>query len=115
MSGFTSNRRKRVRGVPPGLRRRVMRRDQGQCQKRGPRCTLVATEVDHIVSVAEGGTDDLNNLEAICSACHAPKTQAEAQRGRVRYSRKRPPQAHPAFGQGRAVDWAAWARAMGKG
>jgi len=42
------------------------------------------TEVDHIVNVAEGGTDDDVNLQTICSDCHQVKTQAEARRGAAR-------------------------------
>ncbi|WP_222943066.1 HNH endonuclease [Stenotrophomonas maltophilia] len=43
-----------------------------------------ATEVDHIVNVAEGGSDDETNLQAICAECHGVKTQAEARRGAAR-------------------------------
>ncbi len=43
---------------------------------------MPATEVDHIVNVESGGTDDDSNLEAICSPCHKAKTAREAQAGR---------------------------------
>lgn len=36
-----------------------------------------ATEVDHILPLADGGTDDLGNLQAINQECHARKTVAE--------------------------------------
>lgn len=91
MANFQSNQRTRLRGVPRKLRTAVMRRCRGQCEKRGPNCTGTATQIDHIIPVAEGGTDELANLEGTCAACHAPKTQQEAQRARARYSRKRPP------------------------
>jgi 5-methylcytosine-specific restriction protein A len=75
------------RGGRPWRRKReaVMRRDQYLCQpcKMQGRITE-ATEVDHITNVAEGGTDDATNLQAICSQCHAVKTQAEARRGMAR-------------------------------
>lgn len=51
--------------------------------------------VDHIVPVFEGGTDELDNLQAICPGCHQIKTQAEAARGRAKFSRLRPAPAHP--------------------
>jgi 5-methylcytosine-specific restriction endonuclease McrA len=38
--------------------------------------------VDHITPKAEGGTDDHDNLQSICTECHDAKTQAEAQRAR---------------------------------
>ena len=37
-----------------------------------------ATEVDHIVPKSQDGTDDFENLQAICRPCHATKTKAEA-------------------------------------
>lgn len=68
----------------------------GTCEILYPGCMGVATEVDHIVPVAEGGTDELGNLQAACPGCHRIKTQAEATRGRERVSRRRPPVPHPA-------------------
>lgn len=37
-------------------------------------------EVDHIKRKADGGTDDLNNLQGLCRACHKDKTSRENQR-----------------------------------
>lgn len=31
-------------------------------------------EIDHIVELADGGKNDLDNLQALCVACHATKT-----------------------------------------
>lgn len=42
-----------------------------------------ATEVDHRVPIAEGGTDEPENLQAICRECHKQKTQAESKRARA--------------------------------
>lgn len=36
--------------------------------------TTVATEVDHITPKHKGGTDDLDNLQSLCTECHAAKT-----------------------------------------
>ncbi|MGV6491373.1 HNH endonuclease [Stenotrophomonas rhizophila] len=59
-----------------------MRRDAYLCQPcKGQGRVTEATEVDHIRNVAEGGTDDESNLQAICACCHGAKTQAEARRG----------------------------------
>lgn len=42
-----------------------------------------ANEVDHIVSVEEGGSDSFDNMAPIHqSPCHEAKTQAEAMRGK---------------------------------
>lgn len=57
------------------LRDRVMKRDQylcRSCRKKG--LVEIATEVDHITPKANGGTDDLSNLQALCSSCHKEKT-----------------------------------------
>ena len=105
----------RARGVPTKLRRRVLRRDGHTCQIGGPGCEVEATEVDHIVPVFEGGGNELGNLRSVCPACHAVKTQEEAQRGKVKQSRQRTPMAHPTSGADGPVDWAAWGRAMGRG
>lgn len=57
------------------LRDRVLERDKHLCQV----CERnVATEVDHKVAKAHGGTDQPDNLQAICSACHRQKTAREA-------------------------------------
>jgi 5-methylcytosine-specific restriction protein A len=60
------------------LREIALRRDSYLCQpclaKGRP---TPATEVDHIVPKAKGGTDDLENTQSICKACHAAKTAQE--------------------------------------
>lgn len=48
----------------------VLARDGYVCQINGPCCTGVATTVDHIRRVVDGGTDDLANLRAACARCN---------------------------------------------
>ena len=36
-----------------------------------------ATDVDHIVPRAKGGTDERGNLQALCRSCHSVKTSTE--------------------------------------
>ena len=43
-----------------------------------------ATIRDHIVPLAEGGTDDEHNIQPLCQTCSDAKTAREAQRGRQR-------------------------------
>lgn len=55
-----------------------MQRDKRLCQpclKEGR--VTAANAVDHIVQKAAGGTDDLDNLQAICRACHLDKTMTD--------------------------------------
>ena len=56
-----------------------MKRDNWLCQpcQREGRVTP-AREVDHITPKSKGGTDALDNLQAICIPCHAAKTEREA-------------------------------------
>lgn len=63
-------------------RKRILKRDGYQCVpcKRAERVTP-ADEVDHIVNLAQGGSDDDSNLQSICGACHAEKTKGEAAGG----------------------------------
>lgn len=65
-------------------RERILERDGGLCQPcvRLARVTE-ATDVDHIVSKANGGTDDDVNLQSICVDCHKAKTARERQHGRT--------------------------------
>lgn len=37
----------------------------------------IATDVDHIVARSRGGSDDRDNLQSLCHACHSRKTNAE--------------------------------------
>lgn len=72
------------------LRDVVMRRDCYLCQpcQRQGKLTL-AKEVDHILPKHKGGTDALDNLSAICKACHAEKTAREAAEAQGRTLKKR--------------------------
>lgn len=62
------------------IRDRIMARDKHLCQPclNGGRPTQ-AREVDHIIKKADGGTDDDDNLQAICKPCHKAKTLRERQ------------------------------------
>jgi len=60
------------------LRAVILDRDLHLCQpcKRNRRVTP-ATQVDHVKPKAKGGTDDPDNLQAICAPCHESKTEAD--------------------------------------
>lgn len=66
------------------LREQILERDSylckcDDCQNAGR--ARLAHEVDHIIPIARGGTDDPSNLRAINRDCHRMKTQAEAAQG----------------------------------
>lgn len=55
------------------LRYEVLMRDNFTCQYCGQHAPNVRLEVDHIVPVVEGGTDDPSNLVTSCYACNRGK------------------------------------------
>lgn len=75
----------------------VMRRDGYVCQIHDPGCTVNATEVDHTIPRYLGGTDDMDNLQAVCHSCHWTKTRREGlDARRVKTARMRlPTTPHP--------------------
>ncbi|HVK60788.1 MAG TPA: HNH endonuclease, partial [Bdellovibrionales bacterium] len=58
---------KATRYYPAVVRHALYMRDQGKCQKCG---SGRATEIDHIVPFAMGGTSDLKNLRLLCRSCN---------------------------------------------
>lgn len=59
------------------LKDKIHSRDGYACCK----CGLVTMklELDHIVNVAQGGSDDESNLQSLCPPCHKEKTLKESQ------------------------------------
>lgn len=79
-------------------RKRILVRDNHQCQLRYQGCCIGrATEMDHRVNVAAGGSNRDDNMQAACRPCHARKSSQEgnaaqaAQRARLRL----PAEDHP--------------------
>lgn len=58
------------------LKEKIHLRDNWTCQH----CRRVTTqlELDHIVNVAQGGTDDESNLQSLCPPCHKDKSLKES-------------------------------------
>jgi hypothetical protein len=52
----------------------VFKRDEFTCQYCGRKAPDVALHIDHIVAVANGGTDDAMNLLTACSDCNLGKS-----------------------------------------
>lgn len=70
------------------LRLRILARDHWLCQEcqRHGRVTPLGVRpydhaVDHITPKAQGGTDDPENLQALCAPCHDTKSAEEAKHG----------------------------------
>jgi hypothetical protein len=61
-------------GISPRVRFAVFSRDRFTCQYCGARGDGVVLEVDHIVPVARGGSDDESNLTTACRKCNSGKS-----------------------------------------
>lgn len=59
--------------LPKKTRFEVFKRDSFTCQYCGKSAPEVILEVDHIIPVAEGGTDDVFNLITSCRDCNRGK------------------------------------------
>lgn len=69
--------RPRIEGGRPASRRtrfKVLERDGYRCRYCGRTSQEVAIDVDHIVPVREGGTDELSNLVSACVDCNMGKS-----------------------------------------
>nr|DAU34039.1 MAG TPA: HNH endonuclease [Caudoviricetes sp.] len=72
----TAEKRMRGRGWM-NLRESVLIRDQYQCRQCGCVVLQKDAECDHIVPLADGGRDEMENLQTLCKTCHGGKSAAE--------------------------------------
>lgn len=69
-------RRRNRESISAKLRRAVFLRDGFKCQECGAFPSEqkdVFLEVDHVIPVANGGSNNINNLQTLCSVCNAGK------------------------------------------
>lgn len=113
MAWSTSDRRESLPANWPQLRAEVLARAGGRCEARnrdGRRCwDRKANQVDHVRPHAEGGTDDLSNLQLLCEWHHNRKSSAEGGRSyqqnmaKLRASIRREPETHKLIPKSEAV------------
>lgn len=60
--------------LPAALRYKILKRDRHTCKSCGARAPDVELEVDHIIPVSKGGTDDEKNLTTKCKECNRGKS-----------------------------------------
>jgi len=86
--------RPRVQPVPR-IRGEKLQHLRAQLFMRTPLCVLceqhgritMATIRDHIVPLADGGTEDDSNTQALCWTCNELKRQTEAKSGRAKQAK----------------------------
>ena len=61
-------------GITAGLRFRVFDRDGFKCRYCGAPAPEVRLTVDHVLAVAKGGSDDIENLATACRECNLGKS-----------------------------------------
>lgn len=68
---------------------RPLQRERKRIFQQQPLCVLcrkvghirAATELDHIIPLSQGGTDEPANLQGLCGDCHKEKTANESRAG----------------------------------
>lgn len=60
--------------MKPSIRFEVFKRDGFQCGYCGRKVPGIILEVDHVLAVANGGTDDFDNLVTSCFECNRGKS-----------------------------------------
>lgn len=62
------------KGISKRLRYLILERDHFQCKSCGRTARETKLEVDHIISIAKGGMDSINNLRTLCRDCNRGKS-----------------------------------------
>lgn len=70
--------REKRKKITNDMRKQIVDKQNNTCGE----CTFVLTpfyQIDHIIGLQFGGTDDESNLMALCCECHAKKSVSENQ------------------------------------
>jgi len=59
--------------IPPEVKKHVFQRNNYQCQSCGKTKQETALEIDHIIPIASGGSNDISNLQTLCRTCNKRK------------------------------------------
>lgn len=73
--------------IPKNIREQVYEKCHGHCAYCGCKLEYKDMQVDHIVAVGRGGTNDLDNLLPSCRQCNYDKHEMSIERFRRRISK----------------------------
>ena len=59
--------------IPRSVKKYVLQRDNYQCQSCGKKNTETKLNIDRIVALSKGGSNDISNLQVLCSRCNQIK------------------------------------------
>ena len=59
--------------IPQSVRKYILQRNNYQCQGCGKKQTQTKLNIDHIVALAKGGSNDISNLQVLCRQCNQTK------------------------------------------
>ena len=59
--------------IPQAVRQYVLERNNYQCQSCGKQSSVAKLNIDHIIPLATGGSNDISNLQVLCSQCNQRK------------------------------------------
>ncbi|WP_036486745.1 HNH endonuclease [Myxosarcina sp. GI1] len=59
--------------IPHTVRKYVLQRDEYQCQSCGKTAKEIELNIDHIIALAKGGSNDISNLQTLCRRCNQQK------------------------------------------
>jgi 5-methylcytosine-specific restriction enzyme A len=60
--------------IPQEVRKYVFQRDKYQRQSCGKTDTETKLSIDHIIALANGGSNDISNLHTLCITCNQHKS-----------------------------------------
>lgn len=59
--------------IPQVVRKYVFQRDNYQCKACGQTQLETELNIDHIIPLARGGSNDISNLQTLCRTCNQSK------------------------------------------
>ncbi|MEA5537290.1 HNH endonuclease [Crocosphaera sp. XPORK-15E] len=59
--------------IPKSVRDYIFQRDNYQCKSCGKKQQETILNIDHIIPLAKGGSNDMSNLQTLCQPCNQQK------------------------------------------